>query len=625
MKLRSVNVTNFRSIVNGKINLKDYTSLIGPNNSGKSSFVKSIELFLNQSMPLIEEFSEAEPEVIETHGIEIKKRIFNNIIIEGVFKDIEDWERRKSGVSGIIFNNEIKLRETISAQHDPSTNKISMSKMYEAYVRREVFTGLDESKLAECSEEIKVIVRREGFNGTNFKTKVNINIIKEKIKEELPDLFAYGDWEWSSENFGIDAALKQAIPNALVIPALTSIDDALKSTQSSIFGKLLSKLIMPKVKACQHYHDVTSSFSSLVEQLKSDESIEGLRELRNDITNRISEIIDAKLILGLQEPEYEKIMGGIVELRLDDGKETPVSLQGHGLQRSLIFTLLEVIAKHDAKSAEDDEECRSTVLLYEEPELFIHPHLMRKLKSVLSNVSSSSQWQVIITTHSPFLINVADDPCSLVVLKKENGVPPVVAQLDDDPFVGEEKTRLRAALDYHPSVCEAFFAKRSVLVEGATEVAMFSEAKKLVDIFSVVNSLHKETTVVSCGGKWTITAIAKVMNELSLPYKVIHDRDLKNLDSNNPQPESAIHPYNANKVISNAVGNAANIFVVADTMEDILWPEGRPNHSSDKPYKAWVELKKIIKSIEDENDPANKAILLAKYQKLGDIVRFAYN
>lgn len=208
MKLRSVNVTNFRSIVNGKINLKDYTSLIGPNNSGKSSFVKSIELFLNQSMPLIEEFSEAEPEVIETHGIEIKKRIFNNIIIEGVFKDIEDWERRKSGVSGIIFNNEIKLRETISAQHDPSTNKISMSKMYEAYVRREVFTGLDESKLAECSEEIKVIVRREGFNGTNFKTKVNINIIKEKIKEELPDLFAYGDWEWSSENFGIDAALK---------------------------------------------------------------------------------------------------------------------------------------------------------------------------------------------------------------------------------------------------------------------------------------------------------------------------------------------------------------------------------------------------------------------------------
>jgi predicted ATP-dependent endonuclease of OLD family len=437
----------------------------------------------------------------------------------------------------------------------------------------------------------------------------------------LPSAFQYGDWEWSSDNFGIDAALKQAIPNAVVIPALKSIDEEMKSTQTSTFGKLLSKIIMPKVKASTHYSDLTSSFSNLVMQLKSEQSIEGLRELRNDLTSRISEIIDARLILSLQEPEYDKVLGGIAELRLDDGKETPISLQGHGLQRSLIFCLLEIIAKHDSLGVDGGDgniSNRSVVLLYEEPELFIHPHLMRKLKKVLESISNSHSWQVAITTHSPYLVNVANNPRSLVVLKKESTQPPVIVQLESDPFVGDDKARLRAALDYHPTVCEAFFAKRSILVEGDTEVAMFSEAERLVNVFNVENSLHSETTIVSCGGKWTISAIAKIMTNLGLPYKVIHDRDQKDIDLANLDQVSAIHPYKANSKIAQSVGNAGNIYVVADTMEDVLWPNNRPGHKSDKPFKAWQRLKDIMLDIETE--PRN----ISNYNALREIIVFSY-
>ena len=126
------------------------------------------------------------------------------------------------------------------------------------------------------------------FNGTTFKTKANISLIRDKIRNDYPQYYSLGEWEWSSANFGIDAALKQAIPTAVVIPALTSIEEALKNTQTSTFGKLLSKVIMPKVKASSHYNDVTTSFSRLVEQLKSEDSIDGLRELRAELSDRLS-------------------------------------------------------------------------------------------------------------------------------------------------------------------------------------------------------------------------------------------------------------------------------------------------------------------------------------------------
>lgn len=618
MKLRKIKISSFRCLEQADLTIKNYSSLIGPNNSGKSTIIKAIEHFLNQTSPSLEEFREIASERVIYLGNEIEKRCFADIVIEGEFDDIQEWERRTSGVSGIIFDDKIRLKETISAIHIPESGKYSISKKYEAYVKQEIIDGLDDSKLSDCSSEIQAIIRSMDFNGTNFKTKANISLIRDKIRDNYPQYYSLGEWEWSSANFGIDAALKQAIPTAVVIPALTSIEEALKNTQNSTFGKLLSKVIMPKVKASSHYNDVTTSFSRLVEQLKSEDSIDGLRELRAELSDRLSEIIDAKLILSLQEPEYDKIFGGLAELRLDDGKETPVNLQGHGLQRSLIFTLLELVAKYDSLfENEDGRQARSVALLYEEPELFIHPHLMRKLKAVLKNISTYAQWQVIITTHSPFLINVADDPCSLVILKKNQEHKTVLRQLSVDPFDSHEKSRLRAALDYHPTVCEAFFAKRSILVEGDTEVAMFSESSRLVSLFNIASEIHKDTTIVSCGGKWTISAIAKVMRCLQLNFKVIHDTDLKELDPLNPQPNHPLHPFNANLKILESVEDNSLIYLVKDTMEDVLWPQGRPGHKNDKPYRAWIRLKEILDEIEEAGNYDN-------YQELFNIVEFAY-
>jgi len=237
------------------------------------------------------------------------------------------------------------------------------------------------------------------------------------------------------------------------------------------------------------------------------------------------------------------------------------------------------------------------VLLYEEPELFIHPHLMRRLKSVLKNIASRPDWQVIITTHSPFLVDVSNDPRALVIHRRSDAAtPPTVSQLTEDPFASdersEERDRLRALLDFHPTVCEAFFAKRALLVEGDTEMAVLTAQPDLYRICRVNDDFLKDTTVVSCDGKWTIIPIARMLTALSIPVRIIHDVDRKGMSDAELDADQR-SPFHANARIA-ALVDAHSVHPIDDTFEDLLWQQAdRPSSAKDKPYRAWKRVKEL--------------------------------
>ena len=104
----------------------------------------------------------------------------------------------------------------------------------------------------------------------------------------------------------------------------------------------------------------------------------------------------------MSTPDTNKFVGSNTTLLMDDGTETTIGRQGHGAQRSLIFALIEVLADRSS-SLEQQEYMNWTILLFEEPELYLHPHLMIRLKNALKSISEKENWQVIISTHSPFL------------------------------------------------------------------------------------------------------------------------------------------------------------------------------------------------------------------------------
>lgn len=599
MKLTTLQIKNLRGIEDISILLKDFTTLIGQNNTGKSTVLRAIFLLCNGTSPDIEEF---------------RNRDFgHNIEIIGEFENIKDWERNTPGVSGLISENKIILRYTGTVA---DAVKEKTEKEYHAYKRKEVIDGWSDT-WNEISEEIKTLGAPIGItNGTTFKSAANKERLRQVIRDTSPNLITEGEYQWTNEGISIAPALQQAIPKAILIPAVRDASDETKPSKTSktAFGELINLLIVPAVKGLPQYTQIVTALAELGLKVQNPEDIAGIKQINDKITTRLKELIDVKSILTLASPDIDSALTASVGIRIIDGThDTPISLQGHGLQRTLIFALLEIIAERNS-TVEGQPDFKNTIILFEEPELYMHPQMLRKLKDLLIKVSQDDNWQIVCSTHSPFMIDVADDPTSLIILKKNSGTKNISkCQLVSSPFPDTEdgkieKSALRAALDFHPSVCEVFFADSTVLVEGDTEMALLKHCPQLLTSMGIDDKKVHDTSIVSCGGKWTIPAIARLLTHFEIPFKVVHDEDRKGLTDAQLAEAKPIHPFKANAKIASIVA-ADKIHINSDTIED-LWDS---DTKSGKPYNAIVNVEEIVSSGKLNVFPALKAFITFCY------------
>jgi len=88
------------------------------------------------------------------------------------------------------------------------------------------------------------------------------------------------------------------------------------------------------------------------------------------------------------------------EIVVDDGTATDLRHKGDGVQSLAAISLIHHVA-------EQSPATREIVLALEEPEAHLHPRAIHQVKRVLAEIASRQQ--VILTTHSPLLVN---DPAS---------------------------------------------------------------------------------------------------------------------------------------------------------------------------------------------------------------------
>jgi len=599
MNLTKLRITNLRAIASLEVDFKAFTSLIGPNNTGKSSIFRAIEILLNPETPDLSEWRRNhEDEPIE---------------IVGYFDDIQEWERNSPGIAGLIHNGRIVLRASVTRKDE----KTSLS--YDAYTRPTVIEGWSE-RWTDLDGSIKRIAEELGFDGRTWKTIANRQRVQEELVRRQPDAVHFGEPQWTAEHISITQALKQALPQAVYVHAVRDATDDAKPAAKTSFGLLLKRIVLPAIQGSAEYLNLLAAVQALSDKMRSTgaDQLDTVVRLAQELTARISSIIDARVVFKMETPETDKFIGTNTGINLDDGTETPIRLQGHGAQRALIFAMIEVLASQDAIAAEDQQ--RSTVLLFEEPEIYLHPHLMRRLKGSLIEISQRAEWQVAITTHSPFFIHVAEDPTSLVITSRAGPTDAITCrQLNADPFLDvggehDDRTALRAALDFHPTVAEAFFARRVVLVEGDTELSVLRPSDGIHEMLGVDEIHHATTTVVSCGGKWTIPAMVKILRAFGVPFRVIHDRDANGRTAAELDATIAIDPYRANARIAAVAENAA-VYVVDDTVEHLLWPGQAHVQPSDKPFLAWKRIKSIVNGDVSVDDvPGLRALFQFAYQ-----------
>ena len=575
MKLKTIEITNFRGIDHVEINFENFTTIIGSNNIGKSTILNAINLVLDNKKPKIDDFPNREPSD-------------KSMEIICTFDELEEWEKNKSS----ILLHEDKLFVKMSAIWKDIHSDINYE--YSVYCTEYSYPWSKFSSHTQMKSDsvCKGVFEALGVTkATEFKER--LEEIISYVEEAHPDLInSETDWhvkKWAN-------SLQQAVPHVMYVPASFKIEDDLKSTNNSPFSFLFSNSLFPIIKKDDTYNTFINNSSLLKEKLKSkdENKIDELDLVLSNISKSLNEILDfeSKVNLSMGDIDIEPIFKKAATLLIENEIETSLNYQGSGVQRALAFAILEANA-NSASQVKDGK--RTVIVLYEEPELYIHPHLMRRLRDTLRIRSNESAWQVICTTHSPFVINIADNPASLKILKRNDNKKRIVNEISSDVLGDTDREKLRGALDFNPSLCEAFFSKRVVVVEGDTEIAVFSMVSELSEKLNINLTIDKDTTVISAGGKWTIPSIIKVLNGLGIDYRVIHDTDRKGLTDAELAEKKAIHPFKANAKILEIAG-PDRVFLVEDTFEHILWDldQSEKPKSSDKPYHSWKRVKDYL-------------------------------
>jgi len=132
-----------------------------------------------------------------------------------------------------------------------------------------------------------------------------------------------------------------------------------------------------------------------------------LKALGVELTKTVASFIpDVRKVSVQTGAELRRALRRSARVVIDDGNETALSLKGDGVKSLTAIALL----RHSSQKAQGG---RSLILAIEEPESHLHPRAVHALRGVLQEIATSSQ--VIITTHSPILVDRNEATRNIVV------------------------------------------------------------------------------------------------------------------------------------------------------------------------------------------------------------------
>ena len=339
------------------------------------------------------------------------------------------------------------------------------------------------------------------------------------------------------------------IGDVIYIPAISKVDDQTKLSGPSALRDLVVKILEGVVEDSEPYQLLTGqvdAFASQVSKLETDDhrSLAGFEK-------RFNESLDAwgtRFALKFNTPSPSEMVKNMVSWSLKDDAlkvEQTVDRYGSGFQRYFIYSLIKLSAQFlpKKKKTKAKDFCPNfTLLLFEEPEAFLHPQQQDELSRSLKNISGNDTWQVMCTSHSShFVSHNMEDLTSIVRMRKEATVSKAYqisdATLNELLTASFDKTKypllftkykassadmegIKFAIWMNPARAGVFFAEKVLLSEGPTEVAIIN---KWVDEAKL--ELPPGSSVIDCFGKFNIFRFMMLMGALGIKHSVVRDKD----------------------------------------------------------------------------------------------------
>lgn len=582
MQLYSLCIEGFRKHYKTEIKFSDSTFLIGENNVGKSSVLYALDYLLgaNSSIP-IDEFYALEEEGKRKIAVE-------NIVFTAEFRRIPREANSWRGFKGRLLNYEPDINDPfdtglkfIYRKTYPKGGKVKIETFENLKVLKSKFrdciciqdyldAGLSEDEL---TDEIKKI-----------KYDKKLSAKERALFDVIEDIFDidYSKEGWVENPGGIPQNVLSKLPKYLLIPAQDSEGEI--SGTSGTLQRTLNELFNEVREKSENYRLAQEYLNKLAQELDpSDDSTE-ISKMIGEINSIISDVFPHTGISALANlSDADKVIRPVFDIQMNSNVSTSSKLQGTGLIRSTVFALLRYKALRDNKK--DITQERQLIIGFEEPEIYLHPNAISKMRDTIYSLAESGNNQIVCTTHSPYMIDLSKKPkqtlnrLSLIKLEESTALT-----VKSDAFnitkeflklQEDDKNYIKMLLRVEDSIAKCFFVKKVLIIEGDTEQVVLSETISKLPI-NLRNEILSDWYILRARGKAAIIPLIKYLRAMHIDIYVMHDKDA---DS-----QGAVI---FNEPIRQALDYDDHLFVLENCVEDVL---GYTAPTSDKPYKAYCYI-----------------------------------
>lgn len=540
LRIKKLQIKNYRGFENETIHLEPYTCLVGPNGAGKSTVLSALNVFFQDASSSTEvsyltkeDFHKGDTskpiEITVTFGnlsAKAKEELSHYVRHEEVSVTAIAEFSEPSGKAPVFQYGERLVFKTFAPFFEDDKNKVLVEPLRERFF--EVTKGLD--GFPDIGKKPTKAAMVEALRGY------------EESKPEICTAQRSGD-----QFYGLSKGKGKLEPFVqwVYLPAVKDASEETQEAANTALGKLLQRTVRQKVSFEEDLEALRKKTREAFDALLGAQQT-ALKELSDSLAKRLSLFANpsASLVVEwLQGAERSVVIADPkATVRAQEGAFSGDLVRfGHGFQRSFLLAILQELASLEQVGGEGDAP--TLIFGCEEPELYQHPPQARHLAAVLKDLSEHGN-QIVSTTHSAYFVS-GESFEEVRLIRKDSSSKSFVKATDYERFSnrmslysgkkpdkpGVARAKLLTIL--HPEAAELFFCQALLLVEGGEDRAYVAGAIHLdgKDVVFRRAGFH----IVPADKKSKILELLAIAKELEIPCFVIFDADG---DEDNPTRRS---------------------------------------------------------------------------------------
>lgn len=528
MRVRQLEIENFRGIAEGRVVFQQHTLLVGGNNIGKSTVCEALDLVLGAERlfrrPVVDEHDFSNGDYLADDGSPLEIRV------RAVLTDLTDEQLRR-------FFQHVRRwdDERLSFIDEESDSFQSVDRDGTIWALPIIFIGRYDRE-------------EDDFIGDTF------------FDHPLPELDELD--EEQSASLGAGRALfnraHKRVCGFIFLRALRTGSRAISLQRGSLLDTVLR---FGGDGAAEMWRDALGALQDLDPAIGE---IEQLKVIRQKIRKRLGKFVNlapgedsaAFFASDLTREHLREVVRLFVATQ-PSNHSVPFAKQGTGSINLLVFALLTIIA--------DLKEDQSVIFVMEEPEIALPPHTQRRVtKYVVQQMGQS-----IVTSHSPYVIEQFD-PEDVVILSR-----------DGDTFSGgpidTTTVKPKTYRTQRHQFAEAILSRAIFVLEGQTEMvavhAVSSALEQFRDDYSHVDLIG--VTLFNAGNDRAVPRYAPIFKALGKRVYGMRDKlnapdaadaaeNIKSFDEFWESPETGIEQILVKQVPRRVLRSFLNVVVQRD-------------------------------------------------------------